>query len=62
MTAITYRHDGLQPFRITVKIDGKIAGSIRRGAAGYYYRTKAGNEGERFATVEAVKASLEGEA
>jgi hypothetical protein len=59
---ITYRHDGLQPFRITVKNDRKIVGFIKRNDDGKYYYNPARTltRGEPFATVEEVKASLEG--
>jgi len=60
MAAITYKHHGLQPFRVEVRLDGKRVGNIHRDERGYFYRPNAGNEGERFDTIEAVKASIEG--
>lgn len=58
---ITYRHDGLQPFRITVKNDRRIVGHIKRDDTGYYYTpARTTLRGESFATVDGVKASLEG--
>lgn len=57
---ITYRHDGLMPFKITVKCAGRIVGTIKKAnGGGYYYRTKSGSTGEIFATVDAVKRSIE---
>lgn len=56
---ITYKHDGLHPFKITVKLEGKNVGYIRRAKDGYFYRPIGGDEGEHFASVEAVKFSIE---
>ena len=59
---ITYRHDGLNPFKITVKIEGRVAGHILREDGMYFYRSKGALSsmyGERMATVDAVKRSLE---
>lgn len=57
---ITYRHDGLKPFKITVKLDGKVVGHIRRDTERrYFYKPLGGLGGESFDTVEQVKASLE---
>lgn len=60
---LSYRHDGLQPFRITVKNGRRIAGHIKRDDRGQYYYTPARSmlRGETFATVDEVKASLEGD-
>lgn len=60
MATISYFHYTGTPFRVEVRVEGKRTGDIKRDAGGYYYRAKAGNEGDRFETVEAVKASLEG--
>jgi hypothetical protein len=57
---ISYLHRGLQPFRIDVRVDGKITGRIGRDESGYFYRARGGFTGSHFSTVEAVKASLEG--
>lgn len=61
MTQISYRHDGLSPFKITVKVDGKVAGAILRtpGGASYYYKPRGGDGGVAFPSVELVKRSLE---
>lgn len=59
---ITYMHLTGTPFRIQVKLDGKYVGDIKQDADGYFYRTRKSrgrHEGERFETVDAVKASLE---
>ena len=59
---ITYHHHEPRPFFcIGVRVDGKRTGDIlRERGGGYYYRTKGGHSGERFATIEEVKRSLEG--
>lgn len=58
---ITYRHDGMMPFKVTVKLEGKIVGKIVRPARdAYQYVAKGGQKGEIYDTLEAVKASLEG--
>lgn len=59
--AITYKAISEKPFSIGVALDGKQTGMIRKNDAGYYYAPrKSKNVGETFASVEAVKASLEG--
>jgi hypothetical protein len=59
---IAYRHDGLQPFKIAVKLDGRIVGNIRRNPDGLYFYQPRGNgpAGAFFRSVEAVKRSIEG--
>ncbi len=59
---ITYMHKGLKPFCITVKLDGRVAGSIKRDADGFYYYEPRGSKikGETFSTIEAMKRSIEG--
>ena len=65
---ISYKHHGLQPFRIEVRRDRKRVGNImrapynpeQRDAPRYFYRTTGGHEGARFETIEQVKASIEG--
>lgn len=61
---ITYRHEGLEPFKITVKNAGRVSGHIVRGGRGYYYRPSGTIKtprlwGESMPTVEDVKQSLE---
>lgn len=57
---ISYRHDGLNPFRVTVKLDGKTVGHILHPARDqYHYRTRSGVVGDTFDTLEGVKESLE---
>ena len=57
---LTYRPEGLSPFKITVKLEKRVVGHIRRTIEGaYYYQPKSGPSGENFATVEQVKRSLE---
>jgi hypothetical protein len=57
---ITYRHDGLSPFQITVKLEGKVVGRIlRQKNSGYFYRPLGGKAGDFFDTPEACKQSLE---
>lgn len=47
----------------TVYLDGKRVGTIYRDGARFYYQPKGSTQrGERLDTVEAVKASLEGDA
>ncbi len=67
---ITYRHDGLSNFTITVKNDGLVVGKIKRTMMhdrckrlrnGYYYQPKGSlSVGETFTTVAEVKRSIEG--
>lgn len=57
---ITYRHDGLMPFRVTVKLDGKVVGHILRPHRDEYrYKPLGAKWGDAFDTLEAVQASLE---
>lgn len=57
---ISYRHDGSSPFKITVKLEGKVVGHIKRDTEGrYFYKPKSGLGGISFDTVDEVKASLE---
>lgn len=62
--SITYRHDGLKPFKITVKLSGKVVGHIKKSDVqpGYFYQPKGAKfiTGGTFPTVEAVKRSIEG--
>lgn len=45
--------------KITVDLNGKRVGTIKKDDAGYYYQPKGSRiTGERMPTVEAVKASL----
>ena len=62
---ITYRHDGLSPFKITVKVDGRVAGRIERHDDGFRYKPKGALNsmcGPTLPTPEAVKADIEGRA
>lgn len=60
---ISYRQDGLKPFKITVKLSGKVVGHIKRedNLSGYYYQPKgsATARGPAMPSVQAVKASIE---
>lgn len=68
---ITYVHRGLQPFAIAVHMDGKRVGTIKREAKpgsnvkptfDYFYLSHKPNSPlvPRFATIDEVKASIEG--
>lgn len=57
---ITYLHCGLMPFKVKVKLDGKLVGWIFRPECDqYYYKPKGGLCGEMFDTLEGVQESLE---
>lgn len=70
MTITYFHHETLVSFKITVKLDGRIIGSIHRRLTNdgsnsnrpqfeYVYRTKSGHVGQTFPTLEAVKRSIE---
>ena len=60
---ITYRQDGLQPFKITVKLSGKVVGYIKRekDGSGYYYVPRGVKvfTSATYPSVQAVKAHIE---
>lgn len=57
--AITYKEHPARDF-IDVLLDGRKAGSIRPKGRGFHYMPAGGKlGGDIFATVEAVKASIE---
>jgi hypothetical protein len=57
--AITYK-----PVRggewLSVKLGSRFVGNIAPTEGGYHFIAKGGHTGETFATIDAVKASLEG--
>jgi len=56
---ITYKQINGKKFHLQVKLDGRVVGSIRPVLDGFKYFPKGScNGGERFATIDEVKASL----
>ena len=64
MSAITYVHKGLKPFAISVKLDGKKVGTIKRNATAKYFYAPLGSSSisDLCESVEAVKRLIEGRA
>lgn len=52
---------GVPMWNIDVRLDGKIVGTIRRCADGYFYTPKGSRKGEIFETLVECKQSLMGE-
>ena len=60
MPKLSYEHMGLKAFAISVRVNGRQTGFIRRDTDGYYYATQK-HRGKSMPTVDAVKTSLEAE-